>query len=316
MTKEISGNNVTPPVFFRLAKLWGAKVKNGRIDIPVSYGNGYFAGCVFNENIRMLILDYKLKEEVTIENPEINTPGKTILFKFQHIHSGLSSKQSPSVLIATSRFNTDEVISIQEDTSSVNIEVTSPYLEALFTLSQKSPVLQSLSQNTQPLLFEQLISPGIQKILDEIVSEAIDEQFKWIFRKIKAEELICMLLMKLEERQETQLHPLKGKDVQAIYNIRKRILENIDEPPVMKDLAIEANMSATKLRTLFKQIFGDSIFEHYQQYRMKEAVRLLREEGLSVSEAGYRLGFSNLSHFTRVFEAHIGMKPKKFSATR
>ncbi len=48
---------------------------------------------------------------------------------------------------------------------------------------------------------------------------------------------------------------------------------------------------------------------------MKEAARLLKEEQLSVSEVGYRLGFTNLSHFTRVFEEHIGMKPKKFSKT-
>lgn len=316
MTKPKLTCNTTPPVFLRLARLWGTKVKNGRIDIPALYGNGYCAGCVFNENIRMLILNYELNEETTIENPEINTPGKTILFKFQNIHSNHLLKQSPSVLIATSRFNTDEVISIQENTASVNIEVNSQYLEELFTLSRKSPVLQSLSQNTQPLLFEQMISSGIQKILDEIISEAIDDNFKWVFRKIKAEELICTLLMKLEERQEKQLYPLKGKDVQSIYAIRARMLTNLDEPPVIQDLATEANMSASKLRTLFRQIFGDSIFGHYQKYRMKEAARLLKEEHLTVSEVGYKLGFSNLSHFTRVFEAHIGMKPKKFSTGR
>jgi len=45
---------------------------------------------------------------------------------------------------------------------------------------------------------------------------------------------------------------------------------------------------------------------------MNEAARLLREEGLSVSEAGYQMGFENLGHFTRVFEKHIGKKPKKY----
>lgn len=316
MTKVKVPNHVTPPILFRLAKLLGVKVKNGRVDIPALYGKGYCAGCVFNENIRILILNYGLNEEITMDNPEVNTPGKTILFKFQHLRSDLFPKESPSVLIATSRFNTDEVISIREDTSSINIEVGSQYLEELFALSQKSPVLQSLSKNAQPLLFEQMISPGIQKILDEIISETVEESFKWVFRKIKAEELICMLLMKLEERPEKQLYPVKGTDAQTIYAIRERILTHLDEPPVLKDLAMEANMSATKLRTLFRQIFGDSIFDHYQKGRMKEAARLLKEGQLSVSEVGYQLGFSNLSHFSRVFEAHIGMKPKKFSVKK
>jgi AraC-like DNA-binding protein len=33
---------------------------------------------------------------------------------------------------------------------------------------------------------------------------------------------------------------------------------------------------------------------------------------MSVSEVGYALGFSNLSHFTKVFEEHNGIKPKAF----
>ena len=73
-------------------------------------------------------------------------------------------------------------------------------------------------------------------------------------------------------------------------------------------------MSPTKLKRLFKQIFGDSIFSYYQAFRMKEAARLLKEQ-FSVSEVGYQLGFTNLSHFSRVFEQHTGLKPKRYSQT-
>jgi AraC-like DNA-binding protein len=75
-------------------------------------------------------------------------------------------------------------------------------------------------------------------------------------------------------------------------------------------------MSASKLKRLFKQIFGDSIYSYYQIYRMKEAAYLIKQEGLSISDVGYRLGFSNLSHFSRLFETHIGSKPKKYSSAR
>ncbi|MDP4176082.1 MAG: AraC family transcriptional regulator [Bacteroidota bacterium] len=39
----------------------------------------------------------------------------------------------------------------------------------------------------------------------------------------------------------------------------------------------------------------------------------LKEENLSVSYVGYKLGFINLSHFSRVFNEHMGMKPKQYS---
>jgi len=68
-------------------------------------------------------------------------------------------------------------------------------------------------------------------------------------------------------------------------------------------------MSETKLKRLFNQVFGKSIFQYFQNFRMQEAARLLKE-GLSISEVGYQLGFSNLEHFTKVFEEVIGVKPK------
>ncbi|MDR1348728.1 MAG: helix-turn-helix domain-containing protein [Prevotellaceae bacterium] len=87
-----------------------------------------------------------------------------------------------------------------------------------------------------------------------------------------------------------------------------------EAPPVIKELAIYANMSPSKLKRLFRQILGDSIFSYYQTFRMKEVARLLKEEKkLSVSDVGYRLGFTNLSHFSRIFKEHIGMKPKQYS---
>jgi hypothetical protein len=77
----------------------------------------------------------------------------------------------PSILIATSRVNTDDVISIHTNTATINIEVDAGYLNGLFELSKKSPVLQSILQNTQPLLFEQMIYPSLQEIADEIIIE-------------------------------------------------------------------------------------------------------------------------------------------------
>ncbi len=72
-------------------------------------------------------------------------------------------------------------------------------------------------------------------------------------------------------------------------------------------------MSPTKLHRLFKQVFADSVFSYYQQFRMKEAARLLKENKMSVSEVGYQIGFTNLSHFSRVFKEHTGMNPKQYT---
>lgn len=309
-----------PNILLRLADLLGTAIKNRRLEIPEKFGKGYCTGFVFNEQIRMLICNYELNNDLVVENPDIDTSKRKIFFKFQNIFPNAETlstrkhtKETPSVLIATSRINTDDVIAIHTNTAVINIEVDARYLNGLFASTEKSPVLQSLLENTQPLLFEQLIYPSIQRIVDEIITESVHEVFELFFLRIKAEELICRLLMALEKRDEKHLYALNSQDIQAIYQIKEQMLENLANPPLIQELASGANMSPTKLKRVFKQIFGNSIFSYYQGFRMKEAARLLKEEKLSVSDVGYQLGFTNLSHFSRIFEEHIGMKPKQYS---
>ncbi|MBR6603969.1 MAG: AraC family transcriptional regulator, partial [Clostridia bacterium] len=47
-------------------------------------------------------------------------------------------------------------------------------------------------------------------------------------------------------------------------------------------------------------------------YRCKKASELI-SEGLSVSEAALKCGFSNMSFFTRTFREYIGCLPSKFN---
>lgn len=309
-----------PDVLIKFANLLGAEIKNRKLEIPKRFGRGYCIGFVFNEYIRMLISDYELNEDIVIENPEANAHVNRILFKFQNIFPQVGIfraenriKAIPSVLIATSRINTDAIIPIHTNTATINIEIDANYLNGLFNPSESSLVLRSLLQDAQPLLFEQIIYPSLQKIVDEIVTGSIDEIFELFFFRVKAEELVCNLLMKLEKRDEKHLYTLNNYDIQAIYKVKEQILGEIGTAPNIKELTILAGMSPTKLKRLFKQIFGNSIFSYYQDFRMKEAARLLKEEKLSVSETGYQLGFTNLSHFSRVFYEHIGMKPKQYT---
>lgn len=307
-----------PNILIELAHLLKTELKSRRLDIPNEYGKGYCIGFVFNEHIRMIISNYELNEDVIIENPEMGISKRMIFFKFQNIFPLASEGKKqleamPSVLIATSRINTEEVIPIHTNTATINIEVDADYLNNLFDLPDKSPILQSLLQNTRPLLFEQLVYNSLQKVINEILTESVNEMFELFFLRIKAEELICKLLIELEKRDEQYFYALNNYDIQTIYRVKEQILTHLKVPPIIRDLAIFANMSPTKLKRLFKQIFGNSIFSYYQEFRIKEAARLLKEEKLSVSEVGYQMGFSNLSHFARVFNEYVGMNPKQYT---
>lgn len=147
-------------------------------------------------------------------------------------------------------------------------------------------------------------------MLGSTLPESLEDQYY----RLKCEELLCHIFGILMQREQVVPSLMHVDDVKALYAIRDRLQAHPGEPPNIAAQAREAGMSEPKLRKLFRQTFGKGVFEYYQSLRMVEAGRLLRAEHLSVSEVGYRLGFTNLSHFSRVFEQHMGIKPKKYSA--
>lgn len=311
-----------PNIIKKLARELGSEITNNRLDVPEKYGRGYCLGYVFNEHIRMIISNFELYDDLDFDNPEIDNYRRLLFFKFKNVFPGIKterlindSKETPSVLIATSKITTEEIISVHSNIATINIEVEAEYLKEIFNCVQESFVLQNLIENKKPLLFEQLAFPPIQNIIDEILTEYVEQPFELAFKRNKAEELIIRLLMELEKRDEKRLYALNGRDIETLYRIRNRMLENLDTPPVIAELADSVNMSSSKLKRLFKQVFGNSIFNYYQEFRIREAARLLKDEKLTVSDVGYHLGYTNLSHFSRVFKRYYGMNPKRYSTS-
>jgi len=49
--------------------------------------------------------------------------------------------------------------------------------------------------------------------------------------------------------------------------------------------------------------------------KLKLAAKFLINKQGNVSEAAYEFGFSNPSHFSRMFKKHFGVSPKEFQRT-
>jgi len=309
-----------PGVLKPFADILGTTVENGRLDIPKQYGKGYASVHIINEHLAMMINNFELNREITFPSRSNDFPSKLILFRFQNIIQATDKtvpkrqiNATPSVQIITLGMNTNIMIPGNIRKLEIYIAIDAQYLNSLVQNRQQNRILQAILENIQPLLFEQIVYPSLQAVVNEIISESVDDSFQLFFYKVKAEELICRLLIELVKRDETNVYSLNMNDIQAIYKVKEWMLEHLDKHATIEELAGLANMSQSKLKRLFKQIFGNSIFSYFQNYRMQEATRMLKEEKLSVSEVGYQLGFSNLSHFSRIFEEHIGLKPKKYA---
>jgi AraC-like DNA-binding protein len=73
-----------------------------------------------------------------------------------------------------------------------------------------------------------------------------------------------------------------------------------------------AAMSPTKLKKLFKAVYGEAIYSFFQKHRMKHAAELLLTKEFTVKEVGSKLGYANLSNFTLAFKKEFNRLPSEF----
>ncbi|GAB3891846.1 AraC family transcriptional regulator [Larkinella knui] len=312
--------NEPDAVLDKLAEILGTTCDNGYLQVPETRGRGYLHGFVLSDALGLMIRDCEFNDDLLIKRNFNLNPHERILMTFNNVlPSGdqgpgpANIRTIPSVQIGKGNLNLEMFYPSHTNFKSILVAIKASGLKSLLGLQSVNAVLQTILESDQPTLFEEIISPKIQQVALEITENDLPEAFHPFFYRIKAEELICLTFAALLKRQDTSIQVLHEADAEAIYRIRDQILAELATPPVLDDLAKDAGMSKSKLKRLFKQIFGESIFNYYQRFRMSAAARLLKEHKLTVSEVGYEMGFSNLSHFTRTFEAHIGMKPKKFS---
>ena len=113
-----------------------------------------------------------------------------------------------------------------------------------------------------------------------------------------------------------QDHPTSAKKF-LVLDLRIKtaieIIENgISGKLEIATLARQINMSASRLRHVFKAETGVSPSQYIKRARMHEAERLFHTTFLSVKEISHRAGFSNESYFSREFRRKHGLPPGKY----
>jgi AraC-like DNA-binding protein len=93
--------------------------------------------------------------------------------------------------------------------------------------------------------------------------------------------------------------------------IRDHILTNVDDELRLDTIAREIGMSVGSMQRAFKSAFGTTIAEFTREARLYRARDAMDSEGISVSEAAYRAGYSSPANFSTAFKKLFGLTPSQ-----
>lgn len=325
MDIEFSVNN---PVYWleQVANKFGVEIVNNTLLIPRNLGEGFLRHYYLSDAFTLNYLHFKLIKPIVFSRREGNESGyspivfyineKLLEQDIEDTVRSISAKSSNGIFWPSSQISTQWKFPVNEWVSNITIAINHRILQDKLKLEEGNIILQLLNSSKPFYIFEEItpvMMNTIREIID-VVEQRKHELVEGLYLEGKVIELVSLYFEKLIERPlDKKITSINLDDVEKLFKIKEILTNNISDIPCIKEISNYVGMSVTKMQKIFKQVFGKSIYQYYLYERMLLARKMLLTRKYTVSEVGYDLGYSNLSHFTKAFYNAFGINPKEFT---
>lgn len=158
------------------------------------------------------------------------------------------------------------------------------------------------------------VTPEISQIVYQVLQKNDQpDELNRLYLTSKAYEILFHLMAAKHHKEEESSPSVKPM---CIYRATQIILENLESPPKLADIAKQSGLCTTSLNAGFRELFGTTVFGFLRRERLAKAKYLIKHENKSASEAAWEVGYASLSSFHRAFYAQHGVTPGYYSKNK
>jgi AraC-like DNA-binding protein len=311
-----------------LALQLNTPLHNNFITIPSHLGKGYIMARNISRHLSYAVINAQLESDLELEREPGGWMGFYLTFNQVEQRKEIQAENQPEIVIERKPLRNDILLANTENACTLRIpagsdvkklmifysdEIARQYLPAdLYTRISEFAKENSVSPNkhfvnlshreTLKEIFESRENDAILQVrkLSHIVS--LTEKFLYSF---------------LRQGQTTKQKAIKKNDLESMHHVEKILSRNnLEGFPSLESLAQEVYMSTSKLKNLFKDIYGYTLYDYYNKSRLLRAKEMLISGQFSIKQAGSEIGFSNLSHFAKAFRKEFGVLPREVVKNR
>ena len=202
---------------------------------------------------------------------------------------------------------------LNHNTKLVSLLIRIEKFHSLFSETAESIPFLSDENINKKFYKEYKLTPIMTTILVQMMNQNISDNVKKLYFKGKVFELLSLLFNVGKEMNIEQCPFLADdKNIKKIKKAKEIIISRMSEPPSLKELADQVEISLKNLKEGFKQVYGNTVFGFLYDYKMNVASNMLSSKNYNVNEVALHLGYSTSSHFINAFKNKFGTTPKKY----
>jgi len=236
----------------------------------------------------------------------------SVAFNMEHCAINLSDTGSNMVYFKDKEMNV--LFNLAPKSELICLLISVEYFHSLFSHDDNYLINFASFNANKPIIEPKEISPTIKLILSQLTTKNINGKLRSIYIKGKIYELLSYYYS-ANENSNTESCPYISSEeiISKIKEVKQIVIENMNNPPSLNELAKQVGLNIKKLKSNFKDFYGVPIFTFLLNYKMELAKSLLVENKYNVNEISAQLGYSSSSHFIAAFKRKFGITPKKYS---
>lgn len=303
-----------------LAQQLNTAVNERVLTLPSYLGAGTIQARNINPHLSYAVMNCKLDADLEL-NREPGTPGFVISFNLVEVQKELLVGHRQQLITDKRPFRNDIFLTDAQDSAYMRISAGSTVKRLLIFCSHElakqflphdfyeklGTFARENSMSEHPLF----INLSHRTMLKELFELKANDPLTPIRMLSGIMHLIEKFLFSFLRQEQAALpRTVKKNDLESMQHVEQILSGKLEGFPSLESLAQEVFMSTSKLKNLFKQVYGHTLYDYYNKSRLQRAKELLLTGQCSIKQAGSEIGFSNLSHFAKAFRKEFGILPR------
>ncbi|WP_346317420.1 AraC family transcriptional regulator [Chitinophaga sp. YIM B06452] len=165
--------------------------------------------------------------------------------------------------------------------------------------------LSLFSEHTLP------IDIPMRQAIDAVLHCKYRDGLKKMFLLSKAIEILVMQAEAFNTSSPRKTRVARTDyDKEQILYAKEYLVQHIETPPSLSELAKVAGLNEYKLKRGFKEEFSNTVFGYLAEKRLELARDYLADHNKSITEIADSLGYSSIHHFSNAFKKKFGRPPR------
>ena len=128
--------------------------------------------------------------------------------------------------------------------------------------------------------------------------------------KLKVLEVLIYLgNMKSGRKELTQYF---SQQTELIKEIRQQLTEHLEQRFTIEELSKQYLINTSTLKEVFKAVYGLPIATYMKEYRVHQAMKLLRETDATIADIAAQVGYETQGKFSKAFKDVTQVLPTKY----